>query len=293
MPEIVEAYTIADSLNKALSGNPTVISTFFAPKCKVTGEKNWELTDSKTVSVFSRGKKVIFHQVEHDTDREFFIIFYLSMTGIFMDTEGKHTKFKLEYDNDENVYFDDSRGFGQIIFAEDFQEFLNDIIGPDLIQDAVTVDDWLSVMSNTGQGMSISSFMFEQRYFAGVGNYLLNEILYDARIMANRKLLKLTQEERIRLFNSTKKIIGKALKARGLSISDYRDFRGVLGSFVPKVYGVKGMNADGYKVVNATVNSKVIWYVPEVQMQKDDVEPKKRAKKKVINEDKEVLRDSD
>jgi formamidopyrimidine-DNA glycosylase len=265
MPEVIEAFNIAESLNDSIKMDKPVISkiTIF-PKMKISNVNSLELEGTKTVRVFSRGKKVIFNQVTQHGN-EIFLVFSLAMTGLFMDKEGKHSKMHFEYKNGHNIWFDDSRGFGSVIVTEDFQTTMSELIGPDLYQDAVSYEEWELVFLEAGQRMIIARFFEEQRYFAGVGNYLLSEILYDAKVMADRKLNTITNEERRSLYESTISVIKKAGDARGLTISDYRDFRGEIGTYKPKVYGIKGSNVDGYKVLNKKVNGRTFWYVPGVQ----------------------------
>ena len=63
----------------------------------------------------------------------------------------------------------------------------------------------------------------DQTVFAGIGNIYSDEILWLAGIHPMKPVSALTQEEMKTIFTSTKKILKKAIEARGTSDSDYRD----------------------------------------------------------------------
>lgn len=296
MPEVAEAFTIADTLNKALSERPEIMNIEYFKELKIAGQDSWRIEGSKTVAVFSRGKKVVFNQLENGSGREFYMIFFLGMSGLLLEKKQDYSRMIITYSNGKKVHFDDQRNFGSVNVVDDYQEFLKPLIGPDLLQDNVTVEQWLEVMASVGQNMSLVGFLkTEQRYFAGIGNYLFSEIMYDAKLMGNQKIKTLSDEQRMHLFVSTKKIVNLAKENRGLSIKDYVDYHGVRGTFAPKVYGVRGKNSDGYEVKTMTLGSQNFWYSPEVQdpdgEYKAENEKRKRKKKETKTDDVEDLQE--
>ena len=103
--------------------------------------------------------------------------------------------------------------------------------------------------------------------------------------MAQLVDLLLENEELLHRFRISGKtsILKASLESGGLSIRDYRDYRGKLGTYIPKVYGVKGKNSDGYTVLHKKIGSQTIWYVPEIQMTDDSIEEIKKERQESIN----------
>jgi formamidopyrimidine-DNA glycosylase len=273
MPEIGEAYSIAESIRDELLPEGPASYKAVVRKCTVAENMKFSNTEeitiegSKTVGVFSRGKKVIIAMMgmQNENEQEFFLIFSLGMTGIFTSEDEGHARMILEYDIDKTIHFDDVRLIGSCVVASDYQNFLKDLMGPDLLQDNVSYENWERIFLEAGQRMQVASFMREQRHLAGVGNWLLSEILYKAGIMGDRKLNSITNEERLKLYDSTMSTVAESAEMKGLSIRDYRMLHGSKGMYKPKVYGVKGKNLDGYTVKNKKISGQTFWYVPEVQ----------------------------
>ena len=91
---------------------------------------------------------------------------------------------------------------------------------------------------------NIKSILMDQSLISGIGNIYASEIPYDSKLNPLRKIENLTKNEIVLLYKSTIKILTKAIKLRGTSISDYRDGFGKRGSFQNhlKVYGKAGKN---------------------------------------------------
>lgn len=77
---------------------------------------------------------------------------------------------------------------------------------------------------------------------AGLGNYLCDEILFDAGIDPRRSGSSLRLSEVDSIVTSARKIVSASLNAGGLSFSDYKHTDGSSGRFADhlKVYGRHG-----------------------------------------------------
>ena len=81
-----------------------------------------------------------------------------------------------------------------------------------------------------------------QQIVSGIGNIYSDEILFEAKIHPFREVSKLTESELKKIYQSTRKILKKAIELRGESISDFRDLEGRKGYFdkARKVYRREG-----------------------------------------------------
>ena len=89
----------------------------------------------------------------------------------------------------------------------------------------------------------------DQETIVGIGNIYSDEILWTAKIHPLRPPNKLTKEELKALYFAMIKILKKAVKLRGTSISDYRDTAGKVGGYVKirKVYQREGESCQRCK----------------------------------------------
>jgi formamidopyrimidine-DNA glycosylase len=77
----------------------------------------------------------------------------------------------------------------------------------------------------------IKKLLMNQEFLSGIGNIYSDEILWEAQISPFRKAKSLTEKEKNHLFCSINKILRKALRLKGDSISDYRLINGEKGEY--------------------------------------------------------------
>ena len=107
----------------------------------------------------------------------------------------------------------------------------------------------------------------DQTVFAGIGNIYSDEILWLSGIHPMKPVSALTQEEMKTIFTSTKKILKKAIEARGASDSDYRDPYGKKGGYQEMlfVYGLEGercQKKDGSVIVRLKIGGRSAHFCP-------------------------------
>ena len=107
----------------------------------------------------------------------------------------------------------------------------------------------------------------DQSIFAGIGNIYSDEILWLAGIHPLRQVSSLTQKELKSIFTSTKKILKKAIEARGTSDSDYRDPSGNKGGYQKMlyVYGLEGekcQKKDGGIITRLKIGGRSAHFCP-------------------------------
>ena len=107
----------------------------------------------------------------------------------------------------------------------------------------------------------IKALLLDQGLFAGVGNWIADEILYQARIAPKRLANSLTKEETGALRDAIEKIVGFAVKVD----ADYKKFPDSW-LFLHRWGGNRGAaHVDGREIVRETVGGRTTAWVPEVQ----------------------------
>lgn len=114
---------------------------------------------------------------------------------------------------------------------------------------------------------NICSFLMDQKYFAGIGNYLKAVILYRCRISPYRQVKDITEEEKWNIWVTTKIVAKEAIKKRGMGMRDYKDENGnkIGVAFDITPYRMK-YDKEGYLVLCEKIAGRTTWWVPEKQI---------------------------
>jgi len=154
-----------------------------------------------------------------------------------------------------NFYFNDPRKIGHF-YIYDSKNVKNNLenklknLGPDLIKQLpkMSQSDFNDRLSKFYPNKNISDALLEQKFIAGVGNYIRSEALYMAKISPMRKIGSLSLNDKKRLKNALKKV----------GQDSYRAQKDKLHTFTFKIYG--NPNAKQTKRTGRT-----IWWNPKVQ----------------------------
>jgi DNA-formamidopyrimidine glycosylase len=291
MPEGPEVHTIADWLNQQVTGF-TLLDLDYSATSRYnkrksnssTGESNLvevgldglqDLRDRlplTIVEIGAKGKKIIFMLEDEKLENRVFLISSLMMEGRWQWEDGKHCDLwlRVQGPNQEprNLYFCDPRHFGtmEIIFGEENLLTRLKEIGPDLLSDEITNEEWLKKIRNGRiKNKKIGLFLTEQKYFSGIGNYLRAEILYDAKISPHRKLIDLSDEEALAIFDSSRRLIRESYEAQGATLATYRNPHGGKGGFRVLIYNKKTDPLGNPVIVEDIGDKRSTYWVPAVQ----------------------------
>ena len=218
----------------------------------------------KCINIQKKGK-VIFIYFENN----WCLISKLGMSGwwFFEDDAPewlpKYENVVLQFKNIKLIYTD-FRNFGTITFTNDQQIIDYEInkLAPDITDDKTTFKILLERVNNLSisqQDKLLEDIIIDQKLIlSGIGNYLKAEILYDAKINPLRKVKSLDEDEWKQIYNSTKKIIKKMLKA--LNSDDPYKYMNSM-----KIYRSK-IDPFGNKIkTHKTKTGRTTYYVPQIQ----------------------------
>lgn len=291
MPELPEVQTIVNDLNKKVKGLTiadvwTDWSKYFRrAKGGFNGFRK-EIKNKKILKVWRIGKNIIFDLSDNKE-----MLIHQKMTGHLLIghwqiknnkpipiEKGPLTEKVNDYihaifwlSQNKMMGFSDLRKFGKILAADkkDFDK-LEDIknIGPDPLKSGFQFNEFKSLIRK--KRGPIKKILMDQNVISGIGNIYSDEILFVAKIHPLRKAEKLGDQELRAVFEAAKKILKKAIKLRGTSISDYRDTAGQTGRYseVRLVYrreGEKCPNKCGGVIKRLKINGRSAHFCPYCQ----------------------------
>lgn len=127
----------------------------------------------------------------------------------------------------------DPRRFGQLdyLFQENAENKLAKI-GPDLTSKEFNAN-YLFQVFQTHPDKILKPFLLDQKYFAGLGNYMASEICARSGILPDRKCKNINKEDCHKIKKASDSVINKSLAHQGLTFSGgYSDTTGSKGEGV-------------------------------------------------------------
>lgn len=189
----------------------------------------------------------------------FYILHSLRMTGRWQEHEDRHCRWFINLeDNDDTIWFRDSRCFATLEFTSDKSRLQNalDNLGPDVLTNDISLEIWKE-MVNKHKNKNITSFLMNQNIISGIGNYLKAEILFYAKISPFRKTGSLSEIESNKLYEGVR-IIPRISYNKG-GLNKYVNALGEQGNYEPKIYGDPHVDRD------KTSDGRMTYWDPEIQ----------------------------
>ncbi len=239
MPEGPEVKIVADFLNKKLK-NKTITDLNYCSKPykkkygKLIKELN-KFTPIKFEKVFCIGKASFLK-----IDKYHYFSYHLGMTGKWSEIKEKHSHLIIKTSNKEQLYFTDTRRFGNIKLLKEGDLLKKYPKERDLLNYNTSIKknvDYL--IKNIQTNQEVCKVLLNQKYFCGVGNYLKSEILYHSKIHPHRSWPSLNKKEITNLCVFTREIMKKAYMSGGAELRDFKN---------PKKDSKLRLNAYGKKI---------------------------------------------
>ena len=231
--------------------------------CYVKLEKEWYITFA-----FGMSGSIKYDPTKEILDR------YAQRKGKRIDASIYCKHFHVKFTNaaDQSFYFDDPRRFGRIEIIRGKTNIENKLqkLGADLLQTDWTSEEFRKMFQLLHSSTNICKAMMNQHLVAGIGNYMVNEILYRCRINPWAQICDLDDQTVDHLFFTMKSIAKQAYDLGGTSLQTYVDSQGRVGKYqnLFKVYK-KPCDPFNNKVViipaREAPDRRTKHYVPQIQ----------------------------
>ncbi|KAE7997298.1 hypothetical protein FH972_001944 [Carpinus fangiana] len=207
---------------------------------------------------------------------------FLPIRSAVNDTDewpSKYSKFFIELDDGLELSFTDKRRFAKVRLLKDpaaappISE-----LGPDALLEPMTIDEFIESLSK--KKVAIKALLLDQSYIAGIGNWIADEVLYQARIHPLQVAASLSKENCRGLHKCIKEVIEKAIEVGADSSQFPKNW-----IFHSREKKSKAF-VDGKKIDFINAGGRTTAYVPELQKLSGNQaakavgEPKRRTSKK-------------
>lgn len=171
----------------------------------------------------------------------------------------KYSKFFVELDDGLELSFTDKRRFAKVRLLNDPTSVppISEL-GPDALLEPMTVDEFTDSLSK--KKITIKALLLDQSYISGIGNWVADEVLYQAKIHPLQTAVSLSKESCATLLKCIKEVIEKALEV-GADSSQFPS------NWIFHSREKKPGKAfvDGKKIDFITAGGRTTAYVPELQ----------------------------
>ncbi|MCL1827108.1 MAG: DNA-formamidopyrimidine glycosylase [Candidatus Cloacimonetes bacterium] len=229
MPELPEVETIKRELEAMIIGKTIKKTEALLDRAFIN--KDGFDTNGQIEKISRVGKYLLIDIADKCT-----LVIHLRMTGkLIYETknttqDSKHNRVIFYFKTGDRLVFNDIRTFG-LVEVLPYQTPLQSIkdIGIDALSDDFTFALFDEICRK--KAVPIKNLLLDQKLIAGIGNIYAQEILFWAKISPERVASKLYTKERKRIYEQINRILLKAIKHNGTSISDYRRIDNKTGEF--------------------------------------------------------------
>lgn len=234
MPELPEVETLCRQLNPRLVG-ARVLKVRSDPAAKYASSSRAAGSD---VTALGRRGKYLIGSLSSGEE----LVLHLGMTGqlLWEHRPADHVRVRFELSSG-TLWFRDPRRFGRaaVVPAGVYEAFPTlASLGPEPLSDEFTPRSLFAELGRPGPPVKVR--LLAQRAVAGIGNYLADEVLHQARVHPQARWV--TAVQAAALHAAIVDVVSRSIIAGGVSERDYVHVDGGRGRFASElvVYGRAG-----------------------------------------------------
>jgi len=239
MPELPEVETVRQTLKKHILGKKVRDVDVFYEKMihhHTALEFKNLLKDQQLLDILRYGKYLIF------VFENIAMVSHLRMEGRYYIKEldlprEKHEHVIFYFTDDTTLRYQDTRKFGTMELVD-----INDIksvsgiakLGPEPIDEKIDAEYVYKKIKHRKQ--AIKTVLLDQSVIAGLGNIYVDETLFLSGIHPLKKANTLRKKDVVKVIDSSKQVLNKAIALGGSSIRTYTSSLGVTGRFQNELF---------------------------------------------------------
>ena len=271
MPECPEIYIMSLFLkSKILDKTIKDFEVFDKKNSKMKNIKTKLINKNKILDVKTKGKLLWF---ELSNNTYIFSSFGLEGYWSFEDDED-YVKITITFDDNTKMYYVDKLNYGSIeIGNEELFITKTNKLAIDILQTKITDSELKNIIINYRDKLKknkniVKILMSQNDIVSGIGNYLVAEILYCAKLNPHRNIQDLDDDEILRLSHSMRKIVKNSYYHNNTHyLGSYQNFmktfqkkidEGKYNEFHEDVKLLKNFKLQVYRQKTDTKNNEVI-----------------------------------
>tara|TARA_Y100000741_G_scaffold148428_1_gene111880 strand:+ start:184 stop:1044 length:861 start_codon:yes stop_codon:yes gene_type:complete len=258
MPELPEVEIVKQSVERSILFQKINDVLIKNRKLRFKIQNNFKslLKNKKIIKVSRKFKYLIIH-----FEKEEFLIIHFGMSGTlhllnknnhdytnlsFYSSRRlpkKHNHVIIIFPNFKLVYNDPRRfGFFKFLFSKKQLNFFFKNYGPEPLSSKFDLNYLKIKLKNKKK--NIKNLLLDQTFVSGIGNIYANEILFYSKINPEKNGKKLKINEIKNIIKFSKIVLNKAIKRGGSSIKNFKNIKGLSGTFQKefKVYERENKN---------------------------------------------------
>lgn len=217
MPELPEVESARRLVDKSLDGRIIIAATFEYDEIVFSELNTFRaerlLMGGQLAGSWRHGKYLCCRFIS-EVGTTFGLMFHLGMTGDFFRHAVKEPprfhKLTFTLDDETALSFTNTRRLGRVFMLDDGMGHPRlDALGPDAFWDLPSVMKLQEHLSR--KTAPIKSVLLDQRWIAGVGNWIADEVLYQSGIAPGRSAKGLTHAEVSRLRGAIEEVVKLAV----------------------------------------------------------------------------------
>jgi DNA-formamidopyrimidine glycosylase len=226
-----------------------------------------DLKNKRIINVRCRGKVIVL-----DFEKDISAISTLGMSGRWTRSQDRYTALTLWCELPPTrgifpVYYDDQRRFGnfRVVTTREATSKLDELGWDALAEPMASGKARVRVVKYTKK--PIAEVLLMQDVFAGVGNYIRAEAMYQAKLNPSRLVINTPDRVWNELCDAVASVMKESYSRGGATLENFYDGDGGRGDHVDflQVYG-KITDPDGHPVARRKdKNGRTVWWVPKVQ----------------------------
>ena len=232
MPELPEVRTVVSQLNTLIINK--TINNIIVLNSKIikeisSNEFKKQLIGKNIINITNKGKFIIFH-----FNNDIFLVSHLRMEGKYFfynkkTKPMKHVHLIFQFTNGSELHYHDTRIFGTFQIRN--ENYLQELPLSKLAKEASESNPHLLFKKIKNRRIAIKTILLDQTFIVGLGNIYVDEVLFDVKINPLTPANKITYLQMKKILKSTHKILNKATKCGGSSISSYTSLNGKAGTY--------------------------------------------------------------
>jgi len=288
MPELPEVETTVRDLRKEVLER-TFLDVWTDFEKIIKKPKNFkdfkkEITNKKIENIRRRAKLILFDLSGGKT-----LLIHQKLTGHLLLGKWKKKNNKWEtskpslsekmntfihllfiLDNNQMLALSDLRKFAKVELWDtkklaDSEGIKN--LGPEPLKKDFTFNKFKERLAKRKR--KIKQVLMDQTVIAGIGNIYSDEILFEAKVNPFRLTSELSLNDLKRIYKAIPQILKKGIKFKGTSIIDWRNLKGIQGSFSKhrKVYQKEGKKCPCCKtlILRKKIGGRSTHFCPKCQ----------------------------